>query len=234
MRGPTAFFLFSEEQREQTRAECVAAAEPGAKMSVAVVAKAIGEKWRALSDEEKAGYVQKAAQRAKEHAEAAAAAHAEVEAGQWLHSTILHHFAYPVRRLSWLDLCKMHAGGHSKGFSHCTLSRVSTIIILASHQPLCLLTSCMPSAGGVDENDSGSSPRKEREEKTEQDANANPNPFGFPLTLIKRVMCLDPEVSASVVKEKAQNCHVCSQLIMEMGKLQAAWQPSIYSFLGAC
>ncbi len=27
MRGPTAFFLFSEEKREQTRAECVAAAE---------------------------------------------------------------------------------------------------------------------------------------------------------------------------------------------------------------
>ena len=40
MRGPTAFFLFSEEKREQTRAECVAAAEDGAKISVAVVAKA--------------------------------------------------------------------------------------------------------------------------------------------------------------------------------------------------
>ena len=80
MRGPTAFFLFSEEKREQTRAECVAAVEPGAKISVAVVAKAIGEKWRALSDAEKAEYQEKASQRAKQLAESAAAA-AENQAG---------------------------------------------------------------------------------------------------------------------------------------------------------
>ena len=80
MRGPTAFFLFSEEKREQTRAECVAAAEAGAKISVAVVAKAIGEKWRALTDAEKAEYQEKASQRAKELSESAAA-EAENEAG---------------------------------------------------------------------------------------------------------------------------------------------------------
>lgn len=80
MRGPTAFFLFSEKKREQTRAECVAAAEDGAKVSVAVVAKAIGEKWRALTDAEKAEYQEKASQRAKELTESAAAA-AETEAG---------------------------------------------------------------------------------------------------------------------------------------------------------
>ena len=81
MRGPTAFFLFSEEKREQTRAECVAAAEAGAKISVAVVAKAIGEKWRALTDAEKAQYQERASQRAKELAESAAA-QAENEAGK--------------------------------------------------------------------------------------------------------------------------------------------------------
>ena len=80
MRGPTAFFLFSEERREQARAECVAAAEAGAKISVAVVAKVIGEKWRALTDAEKAEYQEKASQRAKQLAESAAAA-AENEAG---------------------------------------------------------------------------------------------------------------------------------------------------------
>ena len=81
MRGPTAFFLFSEEKREQARAECVAAAEAGAKISVAIVAKAIGEKWRALSDAEKAQYQERASQRAKELAESAAA-EAGKEAGE--------------------------------------------------------------------------------------------------------------------------------------------------------
>ena len=80
MRGPTAFFIFSEEKREQIRAECGSAAEPGAKKSVAVVAKAIGEKWRALTDAEKAEYQEKAAQRTTDLAESAAA-EAEIEAG---------------------------------------------------------------------------------------------------------------------------------------------------------
>ena len=88
MRGPTAFFLFSEEKREQARAECVAAAEAGAKISVAVVAKAIGEKWRALTDAEKAEYQVKATQRAEELAESAAA-EAENEAGMQLGNTRL-------------------------------------------------------------------------------------------------------------------------------------------------
>ena len=71
-RAPTAFFIFSEEQREGTRAECQAQAEPGAKVSVGPVAKAIGEKWRALTDEEKAVYKEKAAERTKALASAAA------------------------------------------------------------------------------------------------------------------------------------------------------------------
>ena len=119
MRGPTAFFLFSEEQREQTRAECVAAAEPGAKISVAVVAKAIGEKWRALSDEEKAECQEKATQRAKELAEAAAA-NAEIAAGQCLHSIACITVPSPSTDIRRLALYKMHAEGHSKGPRCCT------------------------------------------------------------------------------------------------------------------
>ena len=68
---------------------------------------------------------------------------------------------------------------------------------LASPELVCVLISCMPSAGEGEEDGGGSSPGKEGEEKAEQDANANPNPFKFPLSLVKRVMCLDPEVSAS-------------------------------------
>ncbi len=71
-RAPTAFFIFSEEQREATRAECQAQAEPRVKVSVGAVAKAIGEKWRALTDEEKASYKEKVAERAKALASAAA------------------------------------------------------------------------------------------------------------------------------------------------------------------
>ena len=88
MRAPTAFFLFSEEQREQTRAECIAAAEPGAKISVATVAKAVGEKWRALSNLEKAAYQEKQIQRAAELA-ASAKADAEAKAGSPSTSNIL-------------------------------------------------------------------------------------------------------------------------------------------------
>ena len=66
---------------------------------------------------------------------------------------------------------------------------------LASPELVCVLIPCMPSAGEGGEDGGGSSPGKEGEEKAEQDA--NPNPFGFPLSLVKRVMCLDPEVSAS-------------------------------------
>ncbi|KAK9834061.1 hypothetical protein WJX81_006721 [Elliptochloris bilobata] len=53
-RAQSAYFLFSEEQRAAAREECLVAAGPGAKVSVSVVAKALGEKWRALSDDQRA------------------------------------------------------------------------------------------------------------------------------------------------------------------------------------
>ncbi len=63
-RGQSAYFLFSEERRAAAREACLAAAEPGARVSVATVAKALGEQWRALSDEERAAYKARAAARA--------------------------------------------------------------------------------------------------------------------------------------------------------------------------
>lgn len=46
------------------------------------------------------------------------------------------------------------------------------------------------SSGGEDTE--GGNAGTENEQRAEQEA--NPNPFGFPLSLVKRVMCLDPEV----------------------------------------
>jgi hypothetical protein len=63
-RGPTAYFLFAGEVREQVREE-IAAVNDG-KAGVAAVGKAIGQKWNALSDEEKQTYKDRAAQTSKE------------------------------------------------------------------------------------------------------------------------------------------------------------------------
>lgn len=52
-RGPTAYFIFCGEHRAEARAHVEAAAEPGQKVSVATVAKRLGELWKAQSEEEK-------------------------------------------------------------------------------------------------------------------------------------------------------------------------------------
>jgi hypothetical protein len=102
---------------------------------------------------------------------------------------------------------------------------------LALPELLYVLMSCMPSAGEGEEDGGGSSPGKEGKEKAEQDANANPNPFGFPLSLVKRVMCLDPEVSASR-DTNWRRCHVCCpSWKMKTGRLLVAWQPRAHPSL---
>jgi DNA-directed RNA polymerase I subunit RPA43 len=63
MKGTTAYMLFGEEQRPSITAKLRADA-PDGKVAVTVVAKAIGELWKALSDEEKASYKEKAQARA--------------------------------------------------------------------------------------------------------------------------------------------------------------------------
>ncbi|PSC76788.1 Tryptophan-tRNA ligase [Micractinium conductrix] len=73
-RGPTAYFLFSDENRASAKAELEAA---GSKLGVAQVAKLVGQRWGALSDEEKQKYKERAAALQVEAAAAAAEATAE-------------------------------------------------------------------------------------------------------------------------------------------------------------
>ncbi|KAG8377245.1 hypothetical protein BUALT_Bualt08G0008200 [Buddleja alternifolia] len=60
-RPPSAFFVFMEDFRKQYKEK-----HPNNK-SVAVVGKAGGDKWKSLSDEEKAPYVAKAEKRKEEY-----------------------------------------------------------------------------------------------------------------------------------------------------------------------
>lgn len=85
MKGASGYFLFTEEQRATARDELLRELGEGAtKVSVAQVAKALGQKWKQLSDAEREVYKAKA----QEQAAAAAAAakedgsHAEGEAGE--------------------------------------------------------------------------------------------------------------------------------------------------------
>eukprot|EP00873_Tetraselmis_striata_P012566 jgi/Tetstr1/432830/TSEL_022181.t1 len=94
-RGPTAYFLFMESKRAEVQAELAVAADRvtcsplgshsadtwknilgGGKVGVAEVAKAIGERWRGLSEEEREQFKAAAAQKAAE-AEAEAEEDAE-------------------------------------------------------------------------------------------------------------------------------------------------------------
>lgn len=59
MRAPTAYFLFSDEQRAAAKAELAA---QGGKAGVAEVAQLIGRRWGALSDEDKQQYKERAQQ----------------------------------------------------------------------------------------------------------------------------------------------------------------------------
>ena len=53
VRGPSAYFIFCAEKREEAKAHLAAAAGPGAKVSVTAVAKQLGVLWKALSDDAK-------------------------------------------------------------------------------------------------------------------------------------------------------------------------------------
>jgi len=83
-RGPTAYFLFADSARAEVRAELVTAAsaangtaaassEPP-KISVAAVAKGVGERWKALTEAEREAWKEKAAFGAAEAATAREAA----------------------------------------------------------------------------------------------------------------------------------------------------------------
>lgn len=61
-RGPTAYMLFTAEHREAAKAELLAGGADGKAAGVAAVAKLVGQKWAALSDEEKQQYKERAQQ----------------------------------------------------------------------------------------------------------------------------------------------------------------------------
>jgi DNA-directed RNA polymerase I subunit RPA43 len=73
-RAPTAYFLFADSVRDAVRAD-LQGGDAAAKVSVAAVAKGVGERWKALTDEDKAVFKAQAAERAEAlRAEAVAAA----------------------------------------------------------------------------------------------------------------------------------------------------------------
>jgi DNA-directed RNA polymerase I subunit RPA43 len=81
-RAATAYFLFAEEHRAAVRQELLDAAGEGQKVGVADVGKAMGDKWRGLSDEEKERYKQLAQQKTGElRAQAAAEGDEQGEQG---------------------------------------------------------------------------------------------------------------------------------------------------------
>ena len=74
--APTAYFIFCKEKREEEKQKLLAAGS--VKVSVTSIAQALGERWKSLTDEERAAYKQQAEEQAKaqaaEAAEAAAGA----------------------------------------------------------------------------------------------------------------------------------------------------------------
>lgn len=67
-RVQSAYFVFCDQRRAETKAQLLADAESD-KISVAQVAKALGELWRQLPDDEKKQYQELAAQKAQETAQ---------------------------------------------------------------------------------------------------------------------------------------------------------------------
>lgn len=72
---PTAYILYSNQHRAEEKEKLLAAGKE--KVSVADIAKAIGERWKALSDEEKATYKELAKAAAEQEQKAKADAIAE-------------------------------------------------------------------------------------------------------------------------------------------------------------
>ncbi len=64
-KGLGAYFAFTEEHRAEEREKLLKGREEGAKVSVADVAKALGSRWKTLSEEEKQKYKDTAAAKAK-------------------------------------------------------------------------------------------------------------------------------------------------------------------------
>jgi histone H3/H4 len=67
-RAPSAYFIFCDEYRAQLQLELNEQQTDGTKVAVSAVAKALGQKWKELSEEERAKYKEQAAAHAAERA----------------------------------------------------------------------------------------------------------------------------------------------------------------------
>lgn len=74
VKGPSAYMMFSEEHRPHVQARLRAEAADG-KVPITVIAKALGELWKSLTEEKQQEYRHKAHQRAADAAAAAEGQH---------------------------------------------------------------------------------------------------------------------------------------------------------------
>jgi hypothetical protein len=65
-RAPSAYFIFCDEHRAQLQLQLNEQKPDGTKVAVSAVAKELGQRWKQLSDEERARYKEQAAARAAE------------------------------------------------------------------------------------------------------------------------------------------------------------------------
>lgn len=177
-RGQTAYFLFSEEHRAAAKADL--AAQDGAKAGVAQVAKLVGAKWAALSDEEKQQYKDRAAAKTRQM-KGVSARHQCRAAGaaslrQWLPTTYLKQATQNISRLS-------------------TRAEEAAAAAAAQGQQ-------QQSPGGE-----GAAAGEEPAPAAVGGGGAAPPPFGFPTGVVKRIMMVDDEVqrvSADAVRAIAK------------------------------
>lgn len=73
-KGPGAYMVFSEEHRADVQAKLRAESADG-KVPITVIAKALGELWKSLTEEQQQEYREKAQERAAEAAAAAEGQH---------------------------------------------------------------------------------------------------------------------------------------------------------------
>jgi hypothetical protein len=103
-RAASAYFVFCNEHRATTKAEYLAQADTE-KVSVAVVAKILGEKWRALSDEQRKDYQRQAAEKSAAEQEAEPMDGVENDANEVKRSKA-HHIQKSRLSVGWLYLCR--------------------------------------------------------------------------------------------------------------------------------
>lgn len=166
--------LFTSEQREAAKAELLAGGANGKAAGVAAVAKLVGQKWAALSDEEKQQYKERAQQLQGEKVDGAAAG----LGWAWLlvrrSCSCLSPPCRPAEPAS-LAVCCIHAGSHLPSLP----STAAEAAAAAAAQG--------PDGEAAEGGEGGEAPAPR--------SAAPPPPFGFPTSLVKRIVLADDEIS---------------------------------------